>query len=473
MTAPGSFTRLLRPATAVLLAGVAITLWFSAPPEGLPPQVMHAAALVVFTIWCWATVLLAEHLVALTFFLLAMVLGVGTAPVIFSGFASPAFWLVFGGLIIGAAVDRTGLGRRMANRVVGKFTGGYLSVLAGVVTVCLALGFVMPSTMGRLVLLLPIVLAFAEQLGYGPASRGRTGLVLATGFGSYLGPVAILPANVPNNVLIGAAQNFHGIQIRYFDYLLVHFPVLGLLKSVVVVGVIWLLYRDTPARNPSGEELPITEVPDYWSTDEKRLAFLLGTALVLWATDSIHHVSPAWISLGAGLICLMPGVGLVPPQAFRDKVPINPLIYVAGILGVGALVAQSGMGEGLSQWVIGVFDLDPARPAHNFFVLSGLSMLLGTVSTMPGVPAILTPIAGDLAAASGLSIEAVLMTFVIGFSTVFFPYQVPPLIVLLQLGNIPARAAIATALGTAFVTVVVLLPLDYVWWRIIGLLPAG
>jgi predicted histidine transporter YuiF (NhaC family) len=65
------------------------------------------------------------------------------------------------------------------------------------------------------------------------------------------------------------------------------------------------------------------------------------------------------------------------------------------------------------------------------------------------------------------------MTFVIGFSTVFFPYQVPPLIVLLQLGNIPARAAIATALGTALVTVVVLLPLDYVWWRIIGLLPAG
>ena len=194
---------------------------------------------------------------------------------------------------------------------------------------------------------------------------------------------------------------------------------------------------------------------------------------MLWATDSIHHVSPAWISLGAGLICLMPGVGLVPPQAFRDKVPINPLIYVAGILGVGALVAQSGMGEGLSQWVIGVFDLDPARPAHNFFVLSGLSMLLGTVSTMPGVPAILTPIAGDLATASGLSIEAVLMTFVIGFSTVFFPYQVPPLIVLLQLGNIPARAAIATALGTALVTVVVLLPLDYVWWRIIGLLPAG
>jgi hypothetical protein len=93
------------------------------------------------------------------------------------------------------------------------------------------------------------------------------------------------------------------------------------------------------------------------------------------------------------------------------------------------------------------------------------------VSTMPGVPAILAPIAGDMAAASGLPIETVLMTIVVGFSTVFFPYQVPPLIVLLQLGNIPARAAAGTALVTAVLTVFILLPLDYAWWRILGLLP--
>jgi len=468
----------IKPATAGLLLLVAATVATQPPPPGLPAEMMPAAGLVIFTIGCWATVLLPEHLTALIFFLVAMVFGVSTAPVIFSGFASPAFWLVFGGLIIGAAVDRTGLGRRIADGLVRRFTGGYLSVLAGVVTVCLALGFLMPSTMGRLVLLLPIVLALGERLGYGPGSRGRTGLVLATGFGSYLGPVAILPANVPNNVLIGAAQNFHDIQIRYFDYLLVHFPVLGLAKSVVVVLVVWLLYRDTPSHagtRPSDASAankdPVPPVPDYWSAEEKRLALLLSAALVLWATDSIHHVSPAWVSLAAGLICLMPGVGLVPPPAFRDKVPMNPLIYVAGILGVGALVADSGLGEELSRAVLTELHLTPETPAHSFFALSGLSMALGTVSTMPGIPAILTPIAGDMAAAAGLPIETVLMTFVVGFSTVFFPYQVPPLIVLLQLGNIPARSAVTTALATAAVTVVVLLPLDYLWWRVIGLLP--
>src|SRR3546814_15514589 len=93
------------------------------------------------------------------------------------------------------------------------------------------------------------------------------------------------------------------------------------------------------------------------------------------------------------------------------------------------------------------------------------------MSTMPGVPAIMTPIAGDMAAASGLPIETVLMTIVVGFSTVFFPYQVPPLIVVLQLANIPARAAAGTALLTAVPTILILLPLDYLWWRVLGLLP--
>ena len=456
------------PLIASALAVAALFLWFTPPPEGASPVMMHAAALVVLAIGCWATMLVPEHLAALGFFLGAMVLHVGKPLVIFSGFASPAFWLVFGGLVIGAGVDRTGLGRRIARALVGRFRGGYFATVAGVVTVCLALGFLMPSTMSRLILLLPIVLALADRLGCRDGSRGRTGLVIATGFGSYLGPVAILPANVPNNVLLGAAQVFHGVQLQYFDWLIIHFPVLGLVKSILLVVVVWVLFRDTPSEPGTAPEE--TERV-YWSRDERRLAVLLAAALALWASDAVHGVSPAWISLGAGLICLMPAVGLVPPQAFRDKVPMNPLIYVAGILGVGALVADSGLGAALAEGVLSTIKLDPESPGRSFFVLSLLATGLGTVSTMPGVPAILTPIAGDMALASGLPIETVLMTFVVGFSTVFFPYQVPPLIVLLQLGNIPARAAAGTALLSAAATVVLLLPLDYLWWRVLGLLP--
>src|SRR3546814_13151450 len=101
---------------------------------------------------------------------------------------------------------------------------------------------------------------------------------------------------------------------------------------------------------------------------------------------------------------------------------MNPLIYVAGILGVGALVAESGLGAALADAVLHAIELDPDAPVRSFFALSLLGSALGTMSNIPGVPAIMTPTAGALAAASGLPIETVLMHTVVGFPPVFFPY---------------------------------------------------
>ena len=100
-------------------------------------------------------------------------------------------------------------------------------------------------------------------------------------------------------------------------------------------------------------------------------------------------------------------------------------------------------------------------------------MALGVVSTMPGVPAILVPIAGDMQAASGLSLEAVLMAQVLGFSTVWFPYQVPPIIVGMQLGGVPLIDGLKATMSTAALSIIVLIPLDAVWWRLLGYLPDG
>ena len=47
---------------------------------------------------------------------------------------------------------------------------------------------------------------------------------------------------------------------------------------------------------------------------------------------------------------------------------------------------------------------------------------------MPSIPAVVAPLAGDLAAAMDVPVITVLMTTVLGFSTAIFPYQVPPLL---------------------------------------------
>ncbi len=89
--------------------------------------------------------------------------------------------------------------------------------------------------------------------------------------------------------------------------------------------------------------------------------------------------------------------------------------------------------------------------------------------TLPGTPAILTPMTQDFANLSGWSLQSVYMTQVIGFSTVIFPYQAPPLVLAMQLGKIPLRDFLRVLLPIAALTIVVLLPLDYLWWSLLGM----
>lgn len=80
----------------------------------------------------------------------------------------------------------------------------------------------MPSNMGRIALLMPIVAAMAKRAGIPDGSRAWFGLALAVGFGTFQLSATILPANVPNLVMSGAAEGSYGIHLNYVPYLLLH-----------------------------------------------------------------------------------------------------------------------------------------------------------------------------------------------------------------------------------------------------------
>jgi anion transporter len=447
-------------APALILAlAAALAVWPAA--AGLPPAQGPAAAITVATVGFWATRALPEYLTALLFFLFAMLLDAAPAEVVFSGFASTAFWLVFGGLVLAVAVERTGLGARLAAGLIDRVGGDYRRLIAGLVATATLLAFLVPSTMGRVLMLIPLVAALADRLGFAPGSRGRAGMVLATAVGTYTLAAGILPANVPNMVMAGAVETLHGVTLRYGPYLALHFPVLGLLKAGLLIWLVLRLFPDEPAGEAAPDKPPMT--PEAW-----RLAGVLALTLAAWATDFLHGLSPAWVALAAALACLMPGVRLVPQADFAGRVNFGSLFYVAAVLGIAALVNQSGLGAVLSRALSGWLPLAPGADAANY----GSLVLLGTgvalVATMPGVPAVLTPLAGDLAAATGWPLEAVLMTQVVGFSTVVLPYQVPPVMVALTLAGVRLRDAVRLTCALAAASLLLLVPLNYVWWRLLG-----
>lgn len=446
-------------AAAVLAAAVAVYL--APPPAGGSVETMHAAALVVFTVGLWAVGALPEHIVGLLFFVLAMALAVAPAQVVFSGFASATLWLVLGGLIMAEAVNRTGLARRLAGAWFERLTLSYTQLLAAVVAASIALSFVMPATVGRVLLLLPIVMALAERVGFKHGSSGYNGLCLATIVATYQCGTTILPANAPNLVLAGSAEALYGVQITYAEYLWVQFPVLGLLKGAAIIAFTRRLF---PAESRAGagtrEASPLTP-------EQRRMAVILVAALVLWATDFLHGIKAGWIALAAGVACLLPRVGVMPASNFHE-VRLGPYFYVAATLGLGLVIQTTGLSEGLGNLLRGTLPLETGADFANFAMLSVLTTFAGLFTTNPAQPAVLTPLAEYFAEATGWPLKSALMVIGIGFTTYLLPYQVPPAMVGLQVGALRVVSMLRLTLPLAAFNLLVLLPLQYGWWRLIG-----
>jgi di/tricarboxylate transporter len=99
--------------------------------------------------------------------------------------------------------------------------------------------------------------------------------------------------------------------------------------------------------------------------------------------------------------------------------------------------------------------------------LSVLATFAGLFTTNPAQPAVLAPLAEYFAQATGWPLKTALMVFAVGFSTFLLPYQVPPAMVGLQLGALRVAPMLKIALPVAAFSLVVMLPLQYWWWRTI------
>lgn len=432
-----------------------MSLWFTHP-------LFLPSIIVGVTILLWATSLLPEFITALLFFAAAMTAKIAPPDVIFGGFASSAFWLVFSGFVLGIAIRKTGLADRAARALSSRLTDSWLLMVASVVLLSYALAFVMPSNMGRIALLMPIVAAMAKRAGIEDGTRAWYGLALAVGFGTFQLSATILPANVPNLVMSGAAEGAYGIHLNYVPYLLLHTPVLGWLKGAALIALICWMFPGKP--HPPHEMEPLPPM----SGDEKRLAWLLAVVLTLWVSESWHGIGPAWTGLVAAVVTLLPRVGFINGEEFASGVNMRTCIYVAGILGLAITVTQTGIGAVVGNALLHIMPLSEDAPFTSFLALTGITSALNFIMTANGVPALYTTFAQSFSDATGFPLLSVIMIQVLGYSTPLLPYQASPIVVAMALGKVPARAGMLLCIALATATYLLLLPLDYLWFSVLG-----
>ena len=435
-------------------------------PEGWPPQALNALGLVFLAVGLWSTEILPLHLTSFIIFFLALIFSIAPPSIIFSGFHSGAVWLVFAGIVIGIAVEKTGIGANIAEGAVKWFGHSYTGLVLGMGVAGFGSAFLMPSAMGRVVILAPVVAKIAERLGYKTNSRARSGLILTFCFCTVFPAMSILPATVPNVVLAGASENIHGITLHYTDFMNLHFTVAGFGSFIVILTLTLLMFRN---KHPELKKTFVAQTSTKITPGGVKLLIILLLTLSFWLTDKVHGIAPAWIGLGTSIICLMPFLKLVKAHALVQGANYSPWFFVAGIIGLGAIVAHTGLAEILAAALIDIVGFEDKTDLFKFSALTMIGGILSFALNPAGVPAVLAPMADSIAKATGWPLETVLMSQINSFFIIIVPYQAAPIFAGVILTKVPIRYCAQLGIIFSILYIFCIMPINYFWWNHLGM----
>ena len=135
---------------AIALLGIlsGTLIWVLPYFSGTSTEISRVGAVVVVAVSLWASRIFPEYFTAIIFFFLAITFTNSGAPIVFSGFHSAAVWMIFGGLIIGLAVQETGFGQTLSSWLLRIFPRNYFGILCGCALIGCVLSFVIPSNTG-------------------------------------------------------------------------------------------------------------------------------------------------------------------------------------------------------------------------------------------------------------------------------------------------------------------------------------
>lgn len=411
--------------------------------------------IVLSTIIFWATSIVPSFYSSLLFLFSCTAFSLSSKELIFSGFASSAFWLVLAGMLIATAIKNANLTHRFSKIFSNLKNVSYLNIIISITIFSTLFSFVMPSSVGRVVLMVPLSIAVAKSFGFNENDKGYIGILLAFILTTSMSGFAILPANVPNMILTGLSAQIYNYEILYSHYLITNFLIFGILKDIMIVILIFNFFKDTP------KVINKNKTKVKFSKNEIIVLFTISIMIVLWATDFIHKIAPSIIAICGILFLALPSIGIIKSEDI-NSIKFSSLLFVATIIGLGTVVAHNDYIKDILSNLIGVYE--PSQYAVlNYIKVTLVMSLTGMFATQPSIPAIFTPMAEQIGNATGFTLEQILMMQVAAYSNIFFSYQAPPLIVGLTLAKIKQKYVLKILLTLALLTIVFLYPLQYFW----------
>jgi sodium-dependent dicarboxylate transporter 2/3/5 len=451
----------------ILTVGIPLLVWFA--PLNLNLTAKHALAICSFMIVAWIVGTIPHAITGMIGCYLFWLLKVAKFEDAFSGFVDQTPWFLYGAMLFGTMASKSGLARRIAIFVLRRVGSGYSRLLLGMILTSFVLAFIVPSGIACVVIMAAIAQGLMEVFGLGKGSNVGKGLFVTLTYTAGVFDKIVL-AGAASILGRGLLEKATGAHIYWSLWLLAFLPCAVVVIFAAWRLVVWLFPPEKDSLEGSTAYLEQEAVKmGPLKAIEKRALVLMIAASGLWATDLLHHISPAVIGIGIGLLAAVPGVGVLEAEDVKN-VNFLPILFTAGAITMGNILVRTQALQELSElmfnwmrpFVTNIYSISlvPYWVAFAYHILLGNELSMLATSLPPLM---------NFAHTNGLSTLPLGLVWIFASGGKIFVYQSGPMVTGYAYGYFEPKDLIKIGFCLSVVESLILLLVVPFYWPHIGI----
>lgn len=352
------------------------SIWMMPVPDGLSTQAWHIFAIFVATIIGILSSPIASGALMWIALALAVLTNTLTLKDAMVGFASGTVWMIFCAYVLSLGFVQSGLGRRIAFKMLSLFGGSSLGIAYSLSLADLIMAPAMPSVTARSGgIILPIAKSINSVMGSEPGDSGRKigDYLIMTCF--QITPITgalFLTGMAANPLCAKLAADALGIELSWGSWLWAALVPAGLC-FVLLPLLTRFLIKPTLNKTPEAKRMGREELAKMGPMSRQEMLVGAGFLLALlgWGTSLLTGINAT--AVGLGLIAFLFATGAVQwKDVLADKAAWDTVVWFGAIISLAGGLTKLGFVKWMSALFAGLLSHYDAMTA---FILLGFAYI--------------------------------------------------------------------------------------------------
>ncbi|MEF8832026.1 MAG: DASS family sodium-coupled anion symporter [Candidatus Thermoplasmatota archaeon] len=456
---------LVQGVIGLLIFAVLILIFDHIAVDPARAQQYYGLALLFLAVYYWLLTPVSYMFTAFLIISFSVMLGIVEPTAAFTGFASTTIFFLLGAFILSLTIEKYGLHKRIALKVLKRFGESPKRFLMGIVLIGSFLSMTMPAH-GVAAIFIPVLLSIYSIFEEGELNpHFIKASLLGLSFSTSVGSMGTLLGGARNPLAIEIYYEQTGNSISFVEWFIAAIPMVLLMTFFVYVVLIWVFDVEGVDMEKLLSEIgnQVEEMGEFSMGEAKALGFLIS-AFIAWAV--LGQV------FGMGVIAVFISVvialsGTISWDDISQRLPWGTIFLYGGAISLGIILTKAGTLEFISTVLLNIVGENPFLLLVMFATLTAF---LSNVMSNAATTGVVLPIA--IAAMTDIQIFTdILPVYLVALPSAFafmFIVGTPSAALVYSTGHLEQKDFLLSGFILNVIGLAIFLTIGLWWWGLLG-----